>query len=61
MFRNGTLLSYLKNSAFDLILLEIIASAQECYEHVKKMFENLTEFQKFNCDILLLTKRPAQG
>lgn len=63
MFRSGTLLSYLKKSAFELMLLEIVASfsVQECYEHVKKMFENLAEFQKINCDILLLTKRPTQG
>lgn len=63
MFRSGTLLSYLKNSAYELMLIEIAASfnIQECYEHLKKMFDELNEFRKLNCDILLLTKRPTQG
>jgi hypothetical protein len=31
------------------------------YEHVKRMFDSLPEFNKLGCDILLLTRRPASG
>lgn len=46
-----------------MMFLEVVASfsVQECYEHVKKMFDNLVKFHQLNCDILLLTKRPTTG
>uniref|UniRef100_A0A915CPQ6 Uncharacterized protein n=1 Tax=Ditylenchus dipsaci TaxID=166011 RepID=A0A915CPQ6_9BILA len=61
MFKNGTLLSYVQNSSFNMMFLEVVASfsVQENYEHVKKVFDHLTDFHKLDCDILLLTKRPA--
>ncbi|KAL7079776.1 hypothetical protein ACQ4LE_001170 [Meloidogyne hapla] len=45
------------------MFLEVVSSfaVQECYEHVKKMFDSLKEFNKLGCDILLLTQRPTTG
>jgi hypothetical protein len=61
--QNGSLLSYVQSSTYSLMFLEIVASfaVQECYEHVKRMFDSLPEFNKLGCDILLLTRRPASG
>ncbi|KAF7626028.1 hypothetical protein Mgra_00009793 [Meloidogyne graminicola] len=61
--QNGSLLSYLQSSTYSLMFLEIVSSfaVQECYEHVKKMFDSLKEFNKLGCDILLLTQRPTSG
>ena len=56
----------LKSDQFKILFfrfLEVVSSfaVQECYEHVKKMFDSLTEFHKLGCDILLLTQRPTTG
>nr|CAD2185194.1 unnamed protein product [Meloidogyne enterolobii] len=61
--QNGSLLSYVQSSSYSLMFLEVVSSfaVQECYEHVKKMFDSLTEFHKLGCDILLLTQRPTTG
>uniref|UniRef100_A0A914GX09 Uncharacterized protein n=1 Tax=Globodera rostochiensis TaxID=31243 RepID=A0A914GX09_GLORO len=63
MFKDGSLLSYVQSSSYPLMFLEVVASfaVQECYEHVKRMFDSLTEFHKLGCDILLLARRPATG
>lgn len=63
MFKGGSLLSYVQSSSYPLMFLEVVASfsVQECYEHVKRMFDGLAEFHKLGCDILLLTRRPATG
>ncbi|KAI1729628.1 hypothetical protein Ddc_02280 [Ditylenchus destructor] len=62
-FKDGTLLSYVKNSTYEMILLEVCGnfSVMENYDHVKKLFEALSEFHRNSCDILLLTKRPNSG
>ncbi|KAI6196531.1 hypothetical protein M3Y94_01120300 [Aphelenchoides besseyi] len=56
--QQGTLLSYVQNSPFQLMLIEIVLSftANNCADHVLKMYEKLAAFQALNCDILLLTK-----
>ena len=56
----------MKSDQFKILsfrFLEVVSSfaVQECYEHVKKMFDSLTEFHKLGCDILLLTQRPTTG
>ncbi|KAL3108490.1 hypothetical protein niasHT_015412 [Heterodera trifolii] len=63
MFKGGSLLSYVQSSSYPLMFLEVVASfaVQECYEHVKRMFDSLAEFHKLGCDILLLARRPAAG
>lgn len=62
MMQNSTLLSYVKNSAFDMLLIEVVMSftTPECAEHITKIYEQLGQFQAIGCDILL-TKGAASG
>ncbi|CAD5210201.1 unnamed protein product [Bursaphelenchus okinawaensis] len=54
----GTLLSYVQNSPYSMMFIEVVYSfsSPHCAEHVLKMYEKLPEFQALDCDILLLTK-----
>uniref|UniRef100_A0A914DHC8 Uncharacterized protein n=1 Tax=Acrobeloides nanus TaxID=290746 RepID=A0A914DHC8_9BILA len=60
---NSTLLTYVKNSEYDMMFIEVVTSfsSPECAEQVLKMYERLHEFQVLNCDILLLTKGSTNG
>ncbi|VDM47330.1 unnamed protein product [Toxocara canis] len=56
--KHGTLKSFIKESAYDMTLITVIVSfsSPESAEHTLRMYENLNEFQKYGCDVLMLTK-----
>ncbi|KAH7730065.1 Protein T05H10.8 [Aphelenchoides avenae] len=63
MMQNSTLLSYVKNSAFDMLLIEVVMSftTPECAEHITKIYEQLGQFQAIGCDILLTKGAASEG
>ncbi|KAE9547773.1 hypothetical protein FO519_009015 [Halicephalobus sp. NKZ332] len=56
--QSGTLLAYIKSSSFGMLFIQVVTSfsSPEASELVLKSYEKLPEFQRLNCDILLLTK-----
>ena len=61
--QSGTLLAYIKNSSFGMLFIQVVTSfsSSEVSDLVLKSYEKLPEFQRLNCDILLLTKGSGAG
>uniref|UniRef100_A0A0M3I8Z1 TIR domain-containing protein n=1 Tax=Ascaris lumbricoides TaxID=6252 RepID=A0A0M3I8Z1_ASCLU len=55
---HSTLQSFIKESAYDMTLISVIISfsAPESADHTVHIYENLAEFQKYGCDVLMLIK-----
>uniref|UniRef100_A0A7E4W6V4 AhpC-TSA domain-containing protein n=2 Tax=Panagrellus redivivus TaxID=6233 RepID=A0A7E4W6V4_PANRE len=58
MVQSGTLLNYVQSSTYSMLLVQYVANfaCSDTSEMVLKTYEKLAEFQKLNCDILMLTK-----
>lgn len=56
--QSDTLLAYVKSCAYDMLFIQVVTSfgSQEASDLVLKSYEKLKDFQRLNCDILLLTK-----
>lgn len=61
--QSGTLLAYIKSSSFGMLFIQVVTnfSSSESSELILKSYEKLPEFQKLDCDILLLTKGSGAG
>uniref|UniRef100_A0A915ARK2 Uncharacterized protein n=1 Tax=Parascaris univalens TaxID=6257 RepID=A0A915ARK2_PARUN len=55
---HSTLQAFIKQSAYDMTLISVIGSfsAPESADHTVRIYENLAEFQKYGCDVLMLIK-----
>uniref|UniRef100_A0AC34PVL7 Uncharacterized protein n=1 Tax=Panagrolaimus sp. JU765 TaxID=591449 RepID=A0AC34PVL7_9BILA len=61
--QSGTLLAYVKNSSYGMLFIQVVTSfsSSEASELVLKSYGKLSEFQRLDCDILLLTKGTGGG